>query len=114
MVKGLPADWGACSRTVPLDDTPVALACRKDIIAVGLHFGDIVTLDAITGACLSILSGHNDGANALAFSSDGTHLVSGSRDGTVKLWNVQTGVVVKTILGKARSVSISPDSTVIA
>jgi len=54
---------------------------------------------------------------SLTFSSDGTSLVSGSYDKTVKLWDVQTGGVVKTFhghTGKIRSVSISADHTTIA
>jgi WD40 repeat protein len=53
----------------------------------------------------------------LAFSSDGTSLVSGSDDCTVKLWDVQTGGTVKTFFGHTElvlSVSISADYTIIA
>ena len=41
---------------------------------------------------------------SLAFSLDGTLLVSGSEDGAIKLWDVQTGGVVKTFWGQADSV----------
>ena len=54
---------------------------------------------------------------SLIFSSDGISLVSGSYDKTVKLWDVQTGGVVKTFHGHTdniRSVSISADHTIIA
>ena len=55
--------------------------------------------------------------NSLVFSSDGTSLVSGSSDKTVKLWDVQTGGVVKTFSaqsGLVWGVSISADDTRIA
>jgi len=48
---------------------------------------------------------------------DGTLLVSGSSDNTIKLWDVQTGGAVKTFCGhtdSVLSVSISADNTVIA
>jgi WD40 repeat protein len=55
--------------------------------------------------------------NCLTFSSDGKSLVSGSDDKTVKLWDMQTGGVVKTFYGHTKrvwSVSISADCTRIA
>ena len=52
----------------------------------------------------------------VVFSSDGTSIISGSGDKTVKLWDVQTGGVVNTFCGHkrgVRSVSISADSATI-
>ena len=54
MVTGIPTEWGTCSRTVTFDHIPKGLACWKDLIAVGLGSGDIITFDGITG--FSILS----------------------------------------------------------
>jgi WD40 repeat protein len=117
VVKGFPAGWGTCSRTVKLNSNPQALACWKDTLAVGLDSGDILFLNAITGSQLAVLSGHTRGVTSLAFSPDGTSLVSGSYDETVKLWDVQTGGVVKTFCGHTdtvNSVSISTNYTMIA
>ena len=117
MVRGLPAEWGACSRTVSFGGTPLALACWKNLIAVGLWSGEITILDAITGVRVAVLSGHDDCVGSLTFSSDGTVIGSGSDDRTIKLFDVQTGGVIRTFHGhthSVRSVSISPDCTVIA
>ena len=117
MVKGLPAGWGVCCRTVTLDEGPRALACWKDTVAVGLWSSNIILLDAITGSQMAVLSGHTDWVGSLAFSSDGTLLASGSDDKTLKLWDIQTGGVVKTFLGhtnRVHSVSISADCTTVA
>ena len=117
VVKGLQAKWGTCSRTVSFDDIPLALSCWKDLIAVGLRSGGIVIVDAITGVYMSVLFNHTDQVNSLAFSLDGTFLVSGSSDNTANLWDIQTGGVIKTFHGHTRpvwSVSISPDCSVIA
>ena len=117
VVKGLQTEWGACPRTVSFDDTPWALACWKDLIAAGSQYGRITILNAITGISMSALSNHTNWVLSLAFSSDGTFLVSGSKDKTVCLWDIQTGGVINTFHGHAEgvvSVSISPDCTMIA
>jgi len=116
VVKGLPAEWGMCSRTVPLHNCPQAFACWRDIVAVGLKSGDIVTLDGITGSRAATLSGHTGPVGSLAFSSDGTSLVSGGGK-VVKLWDVQTGGVIRPFHGHTNwvySVSISATHTMIA
>ena len=117
VIKGLPAGWGICSRTVTLNSKPLTLTCRRNIIVVGLKSGDIITLDGITGIQTAILFGHTDYVRSVAFSPDGTSLVSGSDDNTIKLWDVQTGGVVKTFHGHTQwvySVSISSDCTTVA
>jgi len=117
VLKGLPTGWGTCIRTVSFDSRPLTHTSWKDLIAVSLNSHNIITIDAITGAHLSVLSGHTQGAKSLSFSSDGTLLVSGDRGGTIKLWDIQTAVVAMTFeghTGTVTSVSISPDQTMIA
>ena len=41
------------------------------------------------------LTGHSEWVWSVAFSRDGTRVVSGSRDNLVKIWNVETGVEVR-------------------
>jgi WD40 repeat protein len=114
VVKGLSAGWEACSRTVKLD-TPWALGCWKDTIAVGLKSSHIILLDGITGSQMAVLSGHTDWVTSVAFSSDGTSLASGSHDETLKLWDVQTGGIIRTFHGHTNWVlSISTSYTTIA
>ena len=40
------------------------------------------------------LAGHEDWVMSVAFSSDGQRIVSSSRDGTLRLWNAQTGASI--------------------
>ena len=115
VIKGIPAEWGTCSRTVLLDSVVHDLSYYNNTIAVGSESRDIIILNAITGSQTAVLSGHADEVRSLTFSSDGTSLVSGSDDYTVKLWDLQTGGVVKTFSGHngcIRSVSISVDCTI--
>ena len=117
MVKGFPVGWGTCSRTVNLNGLPLALACWNDTLAVGLSSHNILFLNAVTGTQGAVLSGHTDEVPSLTFSQDGMSLISGSKDKTLKLWDVQTGGVVKTFCGHTNSVcsvSISADCTTIA
>src|SRR5437773_6840042 len=43
--------------------------------------------------------GHWDPAQAVAFSPDGNLVASGSKNGTIKLWDAATGAVLRTING---------------
>jgi predicted NACHT family NTPase len=52
-----------------------------------------------TGECLQTLEGHIHRVKSVAFSPDGTTLVSGSDDQTVKLWEVNTGICLHTFQG---------------
>ena len=114
VVTGRMDKWGTCTRVVSFLHKPTALVCRNGLVVVGLDSGDIAVLDAITGSSRSVLSGHVESVTSLAFSQDGTLLVSGSACDDIKLWDIQTGGVVKTFRVFASSVSISPDAITIA
>jgi energy-coupling factor transporter ATP-binding protein EcfA2 len=58
------------------------------------------------------LKGHDSYVESVNFSPDGKTLVSGSRDKTIKLWNVETGKEIRTLKGhdsSVNSVNFSPD-----
>jgi WD40 repeat protein len=73
--------------------------------------------EALQNAVLSVkernrLEGHKAAVNSVSFSPDGRLLASSSTDGTIKLWNITTGKVIKTLGGnniKVGSVSFSKD-----
>ena len=43
--------------------------------------------DALTGAELQQLDGYTPTVTSVAFSHDGTHIVSGSNDNSIRVWN---------------------------
>ncbi len=60
------------------------------------------------------LIGHTESISSLAFSPDGSMIASGSRDSTIKIWDSQTGHLIKTLAGQRNfitSVAFSPDNS---
>ena len=47
-----------------------------------------------------LLSGHASAVTSVGFSADGSKVVSGSRDNTVKIWNADSGEVIQTLSGE--------------
>ena len=107
-----PAEWRPYNRTVRCICN--ALAYKDNIIAASDEH-EMVILDATTGSQAATFSEHSNNITSLAFSMDGTLLVSGSLDKTVKLWDVQTGGVIKSFAcdSEVAFVSISADNTMI-
>ena len=49
---------------------------------------------------MHLLSGHAKAVNSVGFSADGSKVVSGSDDKTVKIWNADSGEVIQTLSGE--------------
>jgi WD40 repeat protein len=85
----------------------------KRLASSGQRVVGVKVWDAQTGkVLLSRLKGHTGGVNGLAFSPDGKHLASAAYDGTVKVWNSETGEEVVAFVGhvdRVWNVDFSPD-----
>src|SRR5262249_47322742 len=64
------------------------------------------------------LTGHKTWVNSLAFADKGGRLVSGSSDGTARLWDMKTKKQVKSFVvpdpREIRAVALSPDGNTVA
>ncbi|MEE0961644.1 MAG: hypothetical protein U0L54_03740, partial [Bacteroidales bacterium] len=49
--------------------------------------------------CLKTLEGHSFYVTSVAYSPDGTKIISGSHDKTIKIWNANTGQCLQTLKG---------------
>jgi WD40 repeat protein len=87
----------------------------RRLAAAGIaHDGEaeVTVWDAATGREELNLRGHALTVNAVAFSPNGSRLVTGSNDRTIKLWDAQSGEEVFTLtghLGGVLAVAFSPD-----
>ena len=64
--------------------------------------------------CIRTMDGHTNSVASVTFSPDGTRVVSGSYDNTLRLWDAVSGAHLNTLKGHTsyvNSVAFSPDGT---
>jgi WD40 repeat protein len=74
----------------------------------------VLIADSIMGkASVTALQSHTDSVNSVAISLDGRHIVSGSNDTTVQVWDMETGqpsgAPLEGHTGFVQSVAIPPN-----
>ncbi|CUA75672.1 putative WD repeat-containing protein all2124 [Nostoc sp, PCC 7120] [Rhizoctonia solani] len=89
--------------------SPDAKLIASSGIDTSLYSYTIKLCDVGRKANVGTLKGHTDAVLSVNFSPDGTRLVSGSRDHTIRIWDVERGV---TIIGPMKRHTGSVDSSV--
>ncbi|MCA9074412.1 MAG: caspase family protein [Planctomycetaceae bacterium] len=100
-----------------------AISPDGDTLAIGGYgspeddYGPVTLISLSRQQITRRMLGHTDAVQDLAFSSDGSRLASGSSDGTVRIWNLESGESEHTFEGHKKDVYgvvFSPDGELLA
>ncbi|MCA9204522.1 MAG: hypothetical protein KDA59_15820 [Planctomycetales bacterium] len=79
----------------------IAVSADQKWLAFGLENGQIKLVDAASGNVAHTMQGHGGPVSGVAFSADGSKLLSGSHDKTHRLWNTADGQAIASVEGPA-------------
>jgi WD40 repeat protein len=116
------------------DEPEIDIMPLLDMISEDLMSGDLISAELASGELISgdlsgdlwskltwnlrqTIAAHSDWVRCLSFTPDGTKLVSGSFDKTIKLWQLATGAVIHTLAEHPKGVfalAVSPDGRLLA
>jgi WD40 repeat protein len=74
-------------------------------VAVGYSDGAIIVSGVLDGKSQMTLLGHTSCVTSLCFNIEGTRMVSGSTDYSVKLWDIHGGMLITTLKGHRNTVT---------
>jgi GTPase SAR1 family protein len=86
----------------------IAVAGTKHVVASGNQDTTIRLWHSRSGKLIREIDGHTDMLQSVAFSADGRLLASKACDGTLRLWNTDTGICLATIIEPTHSQDWAP------
>ena len=102
------------------------IACELDANSMPKDFGHSGTLSyphdpdrlvpdrrSLETSQVTTILGHAYGVNACSITPDGQHAATGSEDNTIRIWDIKSGICLRTLIGhtqRVRTCAISPDS----
>lgn len=96
----------------------IAFAAHRDLLVVGSSDSTVYVFDCASGELVIQFAGHQAGVGSVAVSLDGRFVVSGSRDGQVKLWDIDhESEVASRVPAQTSSINcvrFSPDGRLLA
>ncbi len=75
-------------RCLPVEDDVIDVSISGDLVAVGMLSGDILLVRVATGKQVALLRGHRSRVSSVEFGPGGAWLLSGSWDGTARVWDL--------------------------
>ena len=87
-----------CIHVIKYSDSIKCIALTSDNLRIiaGAHSsnGQLKAWSIATGACLEVYTGHTHAVMCMLLTSDDCFLITGSRDGTIKVWEQATGTLL--------------------
>lgn len=74
------------------------ISADQTMLAIGRELGDAVIWDLKTRKVMRIISGHQSAVTDIAFSPDSKTLLTASRDGTARIWDIKSTRKLPTVL----------------
>ena len=111
-----------CGQTIFAGDRPFkSLAIARSGYLAGANDSQVIQLwQANTGQQIGELKGHGDRVSCLVLSPSGQTLISGSKDQTIRFWDLRTKKIRRTLegqydghLSEITTLAISPDNQIL-
>jgi WD40 repeat protein len=112
LASGVPLWHVAIGWTADRSFSPAAVAPPRIVAPIGGDQRDVGVWDARTGVRLGILRGHTDEVYAVAWSPDGSRIVTGGRDQVIRIWDADLYEEVARLQGHrsyVKALAFAPD-----